>query len=137
MSSSDEARWLQRLETFGTALPSLTDACRQSHYTDLERAGLVQTFESTFELAWKTLKDLLFYEGYDERTPRAIIRRGFEAGYLEEEDCEILLDALAKRNMLAHIYRKALAQEAETLIKQRYQPALLRLHETLTAKGKE
>ncbi len=137
MSNSDEVRWLQRLESFAIAQSSLTAACRQSDYTDLERAGLAQTFESSFELAWKTLKDLLLHEGYDENTPRAVIRRSFEAGYLGEADCETLLDALDKRNLLAHIYRRKLAEEAESLIKQRYHPALLRLHETLTTKSGE
>ena len=30
---------------------------------DLQRDGLIQRFEFTFELAWKTLKDLFYREG--------------------------------------------------------------------------
>ena len=125
---------MQRLEGFESALSQLTDACAITEYSDLERAGLVQTFEFSFELAWNTLKDLLFYEGYDEKVPRSIIRRSFEAGYLGEDDWEALLDALDKRNLLIRTYRKELALEAEALIKNHYHPALLRIHATLNAR---
>jgi len=43
-------------------------------------------FEFSFELVWKTFKDLLFSEGYNEKTPRSVIRRSFEVEYLTEED---------------------------------------------------
>ena len=78
MSNTDEIRWQQRLENFGKAISQLETACSRDEYSDLERAGLVQMFEFSFELAWKTLKDLLFSEGYDEKTPRSVIRRSFE-----------------------------------------------------------
>ena len=134
MSNSDERRWQQRLDNFGQALAQLTSACERKRYDDLERAGLIKTFEFCFELSWNVLKDLLFYEGYDVKTPRAVIRASFEADYVEEDDCEALLDALEKRNLLSHTYRSEVAREAETLIKDRYHPVLLRLYRTLDAK---
>ena len=133
MSNSDERRWQQRLEIFGTALVQLTDACDRERYDYLELAGLIKTFEFCFELSWKVLKDLLFYEGQDVKTPRAVIRKSFEVDYIDESDCETLLDALDKRNLLSHIYLLDVTQEAETLIKDLYHPVLLRLHRTLAA----
>ena len=97
-----DARWRQRLENFGKALARLETACSQERYSDLERAGLVQMFGFTLELSWGTLKDLLFYEGFEVRTPRDAIRRAFEAGYLTEEETETLLEALIKHNVLSH-----------------------------------
>ena len=131
MSNTDEIRWQQRLENFGKALSQLDEACEQNSYTDLERAGLVQTFEFSFELAWNVLKDLLFYEGYDVKVPREAIRKSFEVDYLDENDCETFLDALDKRNLLSHTYREEVALQAEELIKERYHPMLRRLHATL------
>ena len=75
MSNSDERRWQQRLDNFGTALAQLTSACERERYDDLERAGLIKTFEFCFELAWNVLKDLLFYEGHDVKVPRAVLRK--------------------------------------------------------------
>ena len=137
MSNSDEIRWMQRLENFSTALRQLDQACEQASYTSLERAGLVQTFMFSHELAWKVLKDLLFYDGYDLNSPREVIRQAFISDYLDEEDCEAFLDALGKRNTLSHVYRKEMALEAEALIKRRYHPMLRRLHVTLHTKARQ
>lgn len=134
MSNSDERRWQQRLESFRTALAQLTDACDRDRYDYLELAGLIKTFEFSFELSWKVLKDLLFYEGHDVKAPRAVIRKSFEVDYIDESDCETLLDALDKRNVLSHVYLLDVAQEAEMLIKDRYHPVLIRLRRTLDAK---
>ncbi len=134
MANSDENRWQQRFENFGKAFSQLDAACEKEVYSDLERAGLVQMFAFTFELAWKTLKDLLFYEGYDVKSPREVIRKGFETEYLSEEDAETLLDSLDKRNLLSHTYRADLAKEAVELIGKQYTPALRRLYHRLEQK---
>ena len=134
MSNSDEIRWQQRLANFRKALLQLEAACDLEEYSDLERAGLVQTFEFSFELGWRTLKDLLFYEGFDERTPRDVIRRAFEAGHLSEEDTETALDALDKRNLLSHTYDEETAEEAVSLIREQYAPMLCRLRDKLLEK---
>lgn len=127
-------RWQQRLQNFGRVLIRLETACAQEEYSELERAGLVQMFEFTLELAWKTLKDLLFYEGLDVKTPREAIRKAFETGYLTEEDTEILLDALAKRNLLSHTYEEQTTKEAERLIKHRLTPVFRKLYNYLQEK---
>ncbi len=124
MSNSDEIRWQQRLANFGKAMSQLDAATKANEYSDLERAGVIKTFEFSFELAWKTLKDLLFYEGFDEKTPRDVLRRAFEAGYLEEDAAEAALDALDKRNLLTRTYDDKTAKEAVALIKNRYAPML-------------
>ena len=135
MTNSDERRWRQRLESFGAALARLDEACERDSYTNLERAGLVQTFAFSYELGWKVLKDLLFHEGHDLNSPREVIRRSFESGYIDEDDCETFLDAVGKRNTLSHTYRDKVAREAEALIKDRYHPMLRRLRRTLERKG--
>ena len=134
MSNTDEIRWQQRLENFGRAMSQLETACEKDEYSDLERAGLVQMFEFSFELAWKTLKDLLFTEGYDEKTPRSVIRRSFEVEYLSEDDTEIFLDALKKRNLLSHTYEEEVAEKALELIKKTYFPVLQRTYHFLKDK---
>jgi len=134
MSNTDEIRWQQRLENFQKALAQLEAACDQDEYSDLERAGLVQVFEFSFELGWKTMKDLLFYEGFDEKTPRDVIRRAFAAGYISESESEVWLDALDKRNLLSQTYDEQTAQEAEGLIKDHYAPVLRSTFDTLKKK---
>lgn len=134
MANSDEIRWQQRLENFGKALARLEAACNQDEYSDLERAGLVQMFEFTMELAWNTLKDLLFYEGFETKTPRETIRKSFETEYLTEEETETLLDALTKRNVLSHAYDEQTAKEAERLVKYVFAPVFRALYDRLQRK---
>lgn len=124
MSNADEIRYKQRLQNFQKAMVSLSNACKEEVYSELERAGLIKVFEVAFELAWKTLKDLLFYEGYEEKSPRSVIRKAFAAGYLSEEATERLLEALDKRNLLSHTYDEGTAEEAVELITKRFEPAL-------------
>ena len=129
-------RWKTRFQSFLKALGQLERACQKERYSELERAGLVKMFEFTFELAWKTLKDLLTYEGIDVASPREVIRRSFEIGLLTEEQAETLLDALQKRNLLAHTYQESLAEMAVVLIKERYFPTLKQLADVLQKRAK-
>ena len=107
MNNTSELRWRQRFENFEKAFLLLKEALEAKpldEYSKLEQDGVVQRFEYTFELAWKTLKDRLLYEGHDEKTPRAVIRRSFSVGYLSEEGAETWLESLAKSNLLGHTY---------------------------------
>ena len=134
MSNTDAIRWQQRLENFSKALSQLEAACAQEEYSNLERAGLVQLFECSFELSWKVLKDLLFYEGYDVNSPREAIRQSFEVAYIDQQDCKLFLETLGKRNLLTHTYEEKIAEEAVPLIKEQYYPLMDRLYQTLEQK---
>jgi nucleotidyltransferase substrate binding protein (TIGR01987 family) len=134
MSNADEIRFKQRLQNFEKAMSSLSKACEEKELSELERAGLIKVFEVAFELAWKTLKDLLFYEGYDEKAPRTVLQKSFTAGYLDEETTEVLLDALSKRNLLSHTYDEATAEEAVELITKHFEPSLRTVLRALEAR---
>jgi len=133
MSNSDPIRWKQRLQQFTKAEQRLSEALIEGYgvLSRLEQEGVIQRFEYTFELAWKVLKDLLFYEGFDVKSPREVIRQAFEVEYLNEDDTEVALDALAKRNLLTHTYEEKIMLEALELIEGQFQPMLNRLLKTL------
>ncbi len=134
MANADEIRWTQRLENFSKAVKQLEAACEKTEYSDLERAGLVQIFNFSFELAWKTLKDVLFFEGFEASSPRETINLAFESDYLTEDETELFLDALLKRNILSHTYNEKTAREAERIITREYAPALQQLLKRLEVK---
>jgi nucleotidyltransferase substrate binding protein (TIGR01987 family) len=129
MANNEELRWLQRMEHMERAYAQLSSACERQSYSDLELAGLVQTFQFTFDLAWKTLRDLLIYEGYEANSPREALQRAFAAGILQQID--MWLQALASRNHLTHTYNRKTAAEAQRLIQTVYWPMLAQLVETL------
>ena len=120
-----ELRWKQRFQNYEASLRELRGALEKTEYTSLERAGLIQLFEISFELAWKTLKDMLFYEGYDVQSPKAALRQAFASGIIIEG--ELWIRALDVRNLFSHTYNNALAEEAVKLIKETYSPLLFAL----------
>ena len=119
---SNENRWIQRLQNLNKAFKRLEDACDQDEYNELEVAGLVQTYEFTFELCWKTLKDKLTFEGYEVNSPRETIKKAFEMELVT--DVDQWLEALESRNLFSHTYEDDIAKQAIALIKEKLEPML-------------
>jgi nucleotidyltransferase substrate binding protein (TIGR01987 family) len=76
--------------------------------------GLIQRFEYTFELAWKTLKDYLEHSGIvlPQITPKAVLKAAFAAKLIE--DGQIWMDMLSHRNLRSHTYDCEKFEEAVT-----------------------
>jgi len=129
---TSDKRWQQRFASFSKALNNLSEGVTQKHYNQLEQTGLIQMFNIAFELAWKTLKDLLINEGFLINSPRETIKQAFQAGYIVNG--EMWLDALEKRNMMVHIYDEDKNTEVLQLIINNYSPLLTALHSTLARK---
>ncbi len=99
-----DIRWKQRFANFEKALLFLKSGCEQTSWTQLEEAGIVQAFEFSFELAWKTLKDYLHQKGVFSQFPRDLIKDGFQLQILK--DGATWLKMLDKRNELSHTYNQ-------------------------------
>lgn len=101
----NNVRWKQRFENFEKAYNQLSDAVvRFDTLDDLAKEGLVQRFEYTFELAWKTLKDFLESQGEDVKFARDVIKKGFNTEIIVKG--EVWLEMLQKRNLMAHTYNE-------------------------------
>ena len=97
----------------------------ESASTELEKDGVIQRLEFTFELLWKTLKIILEYKGIEVRSPRSAIKEAFKAGLIEDD--EILLDMLEDRNLSSHIYSEEIAEQIFKRIEKAYVPAMEKL----------
>lgn len=127
-----DVRWKQRFQNFDKAFKRLTDAIqiiRNDPDNVLLQAGLIQTYEFTFELAWKTLKDYLEMEGFTVPSPRVTLRQAFQCGYIQQGD--VWLKALNDRNLTAHTYDDEVAKEVIADIQQTYYFLLKDLHQWL------
>ena len=127
-----DLRWKQRFQNFEASLRELRKALEKTEYTTLERAGLIQFFELSFELAWKTLKDMLLYEGYDVNSPKSTLKQAFANGTIAEG--ELWLKALDGRHLFSHTYSNELAEESIGLIKGTYSPLLFALQAELKSR---
>lgn len=127
-----DIRWKQRFVHFQRAFRLLEQTLLIEHPSDAERAGLIQFFEMSFELAWKVLKDYLEAEGFTVMSPRDTFKQAFQIGLLE--DGHVWIEALKDRNLTVHTYEENIAIAVEQKIKHVYFPALLALHRTFEAK---
>lgn len=100
-------RWVYRFDNYKRAfllLQTGIETMQKRALTELEKEGLIQRFEYTWELAWKVLKDYLNSEGIvlDKITPAAVIRAAFDAKIIRNGD--MWMQALDARNKMAHTY---------------------------------
>lgn len=116
-----DIRWKQRFQNFEKAYKRLShaiDVVKKEPDNEVLTAGLIQTYEFTFELAWKTLKDYLELEGFDVPSPRSTIRQAFQSGYIQ--NAEDWMQALNDRNLTTHTYDDQIATKVINDINQKY-----------------
>ena len=127
-----EIRWKQRFDNLNRALAQLQSAL-EAHQAmpenELIVIALIKAYEFSFELSWKTLKDLLAWNGIDARLPREVLKQAFATGLIDEG--QIWIDMLEQRNLMAHTYDQARALQAAELITSHYWPQLQRLQKAL------
>lgn len=75
--------------------------------SDLEKAGTIQYFEFTYELAWKTLKRILKSRGRDLNSPKPIFRESALEGLIDNP--ELWFEFMDDRNETVHTYNKIVA----------------------------
>lgn len=108
-----DIRWKQRYENFTKAFIQLKEAVnlyRSRELTDLEKQGVVQSFEYTFELSWNLVRDYLIYKGLNDIIgARDAIKLGFKYGILKNG--EIWIEIINSRNLTSHTYNKKIAEQ--------------------------
>ncbi len=125
-----EIRWKQRFKNFDRAYKQLSDAIMDFENLNLlEKEGLIQRFEYTFELAWKTIKDYLESKEVIAKFPRDVIKAAFH--YEVILDGELWMDMLEKRNLLAHTYDENHFNFALKKITEEYYDAISQVHNYL------
>ncbi|HOY97130.1 MAG TPA: nucleotidyltransferase substrate binding protein [Catalimonadaceae bacterium] len=102
----DDIRWEQRFSNFRKALAKLEEVVNHKPIetlSDLEKEGLIQRFEYSYELAWKTLQDLLRFKGYINLSgPNPVIGQAFQDGIIE--DGEAWKRMKKSRDLSTHTY---------------------------------
>ncbi len=130
---TQEIRWQYRFHNFSRAYSLLREALETEaeELNQLEREGVIQRFEYTFELAWQLLKDRMENDGVviSPLTPRNVIREAVSAGMVNEG--ETWIDMLTDRNKMAHTYNFATFESVIRNIQDRYLSILNDLYQRL------
>lgn len=102
----EQIRYKQRLENFEKALENLNAALTlkaERPLSKLETQGLLKSFEFSYELAWKSMKDYLEYQGITGIVgSRDAFRHALQNGLVANgENWQEIVD---DRNQLSHDY---------------------------------
>ncbi len=121
-----DTRWKQRFYNFDRPCTLLHESLAEGPgaLSTLEKEGVAQRFEYSFELAWKTMRDYLEEEGVSiiPVTARQVIKEAFAARLID--DGQVWIDMLDHRNLLSHTYNAAVFGTAVEAIANRYLPAM-------------
>ena len=85
------------------------DTYRLHIIDEQDRAGAIQAFEFTFELAWKTIKRVLEKKGIQVRSPRDAFSEAANNGLIREPKLWFIF--IDKQNLTSHTYQETTAVE--------------------------
>ena len=110
MDMDKDIRWKQRFYNFKKAFSQLEKFMMKKELNELEKQGLIKAFEYTYELAWKSLQDLLIEKGYNNiKGPKPVIEQSFKDGYII--DGKGWMRMHQSRNLTSHTYNEETAEE--------------------------
>jgi len=131
-----DIRWKQRFQNFENAIKLLQEvpSLNLKELSLLEKEGIVQRFEFTLELGWKTLKDKMEYDGivFDKISPKMVAKVAYNAKYIQ--DVELWIQMINDRNLLSHTYDFDKTEKIIRSVQQQYTPLLSDLYRSLKEK---
>ncbi|MGN0242154.1 MAG: HI0074 family nucleotidyltransferase substrate-binding subunit [Candidatus Weimeria sp.] len=114
-------RFEKRFNSFKKSLESLKSARDRDWTDDFVLSGTGAIFCITFELAWKTVKDIMIeYYGIDDfvtGSPKDTLRRAFKIGLIDDDRW---LKMSNLRNEISHDYDLDLVEESMPVITGEY-----------------
>ncbi|MCB9502459.1 MAG: nucleotidyltransferase substrate binding protein [Deferribacteres bacterium] len=119
--------WIQRFNNFSKAMNQLRKFINKKHLNELEKQGLIQAFEYTYELAWNVIKD--YFEAQGDTGilgSRDAFRLAFRRGLIQDGD--EWMDMITSRSLTSHTYNEETAEKIVTSIRSSYYQQFDMLH---------
>jgi nucleotidyltransferase substrate binding protein (TIGR01987 family) len=118
----NDIRWKQRFQNYKKALLTVENAVelgKTRELTDLEKQGMIQGFEFTFEMAWNVMKDYLEEQGITGIIgSKGAVRHAFNKELIE--DGQVWMDMIKDRNLASHSYDEKTAEDLILAITETY-----------------
>lgn len=114
-----DIRWQQRFNNYQKSLSQLSKFIQKKDLNELEEQGLIQSFEYTHELAWKTLADFIKDSGNIEiYGSKDVNREAFNLGLINNG--EIWVDMIVSREVAIDSYDENIRVDIVAKIKDIY-----------------
>lgn len=127
--SEKDIRWIQRYCNYAKAFGQLSRFIEKKELNELEKQGLIQAFECTYELAWNTIKD--YFEEQGESGIHGSLdafRLAFRRGLIENG--QAWMDMIKSRTLTTHTYNQEVADAIADAVFNTYYPEFIRLKKT-------
>ena len=109
-----------QLENFENAAKRLKAALEYDPLElDIVLDAVIQRFEFTFEMAWKSVKLAAKAVGYDCKSPKGCLKLAYRMGWIGDE--ERWLELLESRNLTSHTYDQEIAMDVYDVVKENFQ----------------
>ena len=106
------------------ALHSLEQFLAEPVRTNRDKAGIIQAFEFTYELAWKTFQRIAQADGLQVATPRQAFASALQMGFIPPDEDAVWLGMMQDRNLTSHTYHDNLATAIVHRVRTSYLPTL-------------
>ena len=116
---NQDIRWKQRFANFEKAFHQLEKFIEKGHLNEFEEQGLIKSFDYTYELGWKVMKDIFEYQG--ERGilgSRDAIKLAFNRDLIS--DGEVWANMIEDRIKSVHTYDEKMADDLAFKIQSEY-----------------
>ena len=130
---------MKKVENYARAFTQLESALPlflSDPSDELRRDGVIQRFEFTFELAWKSLREYMDDQGVSlpVSTPKSVLKAAYAAGILHDEQGWLAM--LEARNLTSHVYDEQTAVEILEQINDSFLPLFRSLADFYTREQK-
>lgn len=136
--SQQDIRWLQRFSNYKKAfarLSALVELAAEQELDDVQQEALIQRFEYTQELSWKTIKDFYQEQGeFNIQGSRDAFQLAFKNGLIQSG--QTFLETIKSRNEATHTYNEEIAEKVYRQIVDKYYDAFNELYLALQAEQK-
>ena len=110
----------KQIELLKKSYKTLFTAFKGKSLNDLEKDWVIQRFEYTIELSWKTCRKFLMYKKVSFIWwPKDIFKEMFRIGVLD--DLELWENFLDIRNAMSHMYSEYVSENSFEYIKNNYE----------------
>lgn len=114
-----DIRWKQRFSNYQKATAQLKKFIDKGELNELEKQGLIQAFEYTYELAWNVMKDFLTDRGIQSiYGSRDAITEAFKSELITDGD--EWMGMIKSRIASSHTYSEEIAEEIVNKIRNKY-----------------
>lgn len=100
-----ERKFMRRFQSYKRSVEALSEARERDMNDSFVLSGTGAKFSITFDLAWKTMKDILIEHyaiiDFVAGSPREVLKKAFQAGMISGDEWIQMLEV---RNQLAHDY---------------------------------